>query len=81
MRPLQDALAVGREPVKTLTALDDGDAEFLFELTDAAGERGLRHVTGLRGSREVLLTRERHEVLQLADIHESRARGRAARQL
>ena len=69
VRPLEDALAVRREAVKTLAALDDRDAELLLELADAARERGLRHVAGLRGAREVLLTRQRHQILQLPDIH------------
>jgi hypothetical protein len=72
MRPFENALPVRCEPVKPLTALDDGDPELLFELTDAAGQRRLRHVTRLCGPREMLLTRERHEILQLPDIHESR---------
>ena len=69
VRPLEHALAFAGQPVEALAALDDRDAQFLFELTDTAGERRLRHVTGLRGAREVLLARERHQILQLADVH------------
>src|SRR6185503_10922466 len=32
--PLEDTLTIGCEPMKTLTAFDDGDPELLFELTD-----------------------------------------------
>ena len=69
MRPLEHALAVGGQPVEALAALDDRDAQLLFELADAARERRLRDVAGLRGAREVLLPRERDQVLQLADVH------------
>ena len=48
MGPLEHALAIRREAVKPMTALDDRDAQFLFELPDASGERWLRDVTGLR---------------------------------
>ena len=48
MRPLEDALAFTGQPVEALAALDDRDAQFLFELPDASGERWLRDVTGLR---------------------------------
>ena len=69
MRPLENALAFTGQPMEALAALDDWDPQFLFELTDTAGERRLRHVTGLRGACEVLLSCERHQILQLADVH------------
>ena len=70
VRPLEDALAFGRQPVESLAALDDRHAQLLFELTNASGERRLRDVTGLRRAREVLFARQRDEVLELADVHE-----------
>ena len=69
LRPLEHPLAFTGQPMEPLAALDDRHTEFLFELTDAAGERRLRHMTGLRGAREVFLARERDQVLQLADVH------------
>jgi hypothetical protein len=70
---LDDPLAFTGQPVEALATFDDRHTEFLFELTDAARERRLRHVTGLRGAREVFLARERDQILQLADVHPSSA--------
>lgn len=36
---VQQALALGGQAVKTLAALDDRHAQFLFELPDPAGQR------------------------------------------
>ena len=69
VRPLQHPLAVGREADEALAALDDGHAQLLLELPDAARQRGLRHVAGLGRAREVLFAREGDEVLELADVH------------
>lgn len=70
VRPLQDALAFGREAVESLPALDDGNAEFLFELTDSARERWLGDVTGVSRAGEVLFPGQGNEVLKLANVHE-----------
>ena len=40
MRPLQHPLALRRQPVEALAALDDRHAQFLFELADAADSVG-----------------------------------------
>jgi hypothetical protein len=69
VRPFDDPLAFTGQPMEALAALDDRHTEFLFELTDAAGERRLRHMTGLRRAREVLLACEGDQVLQLTDVH------------
>jgi hypothetical protein len=55
--------------METLAALNDRDAEFLFKLSDPAGECRLRDAALLGGPGEVLLTGKRNQVLQLADIH------------
>jgi len=55
--------------VKAVTALDDGNAELLFELADAAGERRLRDVAGLCRAGEVLFARKRDKILELPNIH------------
>src|SRR5688500_9661556 len=69
VRAFQDPLTLRREPVESLTAFDDRNAQLLLELPNAAGERWLRDVTRVRRAGEVLLTRQRNEVLELADIH------------
>jgi hypothetical protein len=69
VRPLEDALPIGREPVETLTALDDRNAQFLFELPDAAGQRWLTDVTRLSCTGKVLFSREGDQILQLSDVH------------
>lgn len=69
MRPTQHTLVVGRQPVESVAALDDGHAELLFELADAARQRRLRDMTRLRSAREVSLAGERHEILQLTNVH------------
>jgi len=70
MRPFQHALALGRQPDVALAALDDGNAQLLLQLADAARQRGLGDVAGLRRAGEVLFTRERCEILKLADVHD-----------
>jgi hypothetical protein len=45
------------------------DVEFVLELTDGLGQRGLRDVTRGGGPREVAFAGECDEVLQLAEQH------------
>ena len=42
--PDEDSLPLGSEALEPLPALDDEDAQFLLEVLDAGGERGLRHL-------------------------------------
>ena len=57
--------------MEAMAALDNRDAELLFELADAAGQGRLRDVTGLRRAGEVLFAGKRDKILKLADIHVS----------
>ena len=42
--PDEDSLPLGSETLEPLPALDDEEAQFLLEVLDAGGERGLRHL-------------------------------------
>src|SRR5690348_16525161 len=55
--------------MKPLSAFDDRHTEFLFELADAARQRGLGDVARLCRACEVLLAGERDQILQLSDVH------------
>ena len=55
LRPLEHALALGRQPAVALAALDDGNFQLQFELTDAARQRRLGHVARRRRASEMLL--------------------------
>src|SRR5690606_2633725 len=50
-------------------ALEQLQAELLFELADAARQRRLRHEAGCRGATEVPLPRVCHRVSQLRQSH------------
>ena len=69
VRPQQDLLALGREALEPLAALDDLDVELGLELADGGRQRRLGDVAGLGGPAEVPLTRQRAQVLQLAQQH------------
>jgi hypothetical protein len=67
--PDQQALALRRQVVVALAALDQLDAELALELADRDRERRLGDVAGLRRAPEVPLARERVQVLELAQEH------------
>ena len=69
LRPFEDALAVGRQAMKPLAALHDGDAKLLLELADASRQRRLADVARLSCPGEVLFPGQGDQVLQLSDIH------------
>ncbi len=69
MSPFEHPFALGRQAFVALPALDDGHAQFLFKLTDAARQGRLRHMAGLGGTGEMFLPGQGGKVLKLADIH------------
>lgn len=69
VRPLDDALAVGRQAMKAMAAFDNRDPKLLFELTDPSRQGRLGDVAGLRRPGEVLFAGKRDKILKLADIH------------
>ena len=64
---LGDLGALFRELHAGARALDEGDAELVFELLDLHGERRLGDGALLRGAAKVQLTRQRIEVAQLLE--------------
>ncbi len=69
MGPFENALALRRQADIALAALDDGNAELLLELADAARQRRLGDAAGLGGAGEMLLAGQRREILQLPNVH------------
>ena len=83
LRPGQHPLALGRQALEAVAALDDQDAEILLQMAQSGRQGRLRHAAGLRCPREVSLAGEADEVAELADVHQSVfrdscRRGRAA---
>jgi hypothetical protein len=68
-RAVQHPFALRREPGKLLPALDDGDAELRFDVTNRRRQGGRVHMAGLGGAAEVLLAGERDEVEVFAGDH------------
>ena len=68
-RPPQHALALRGESVKSLAALDDQDAEGVFEVLDSGRQRRLGDVAAGGRSGEVLLAGQRDQVLEMLDQH------------
>jgi hypothetical protein len=66
---MQQDLARGGERDAARGAVDEGDAEFLFDLDDVLGQRGLGHAQALRGRRKRALLRDGDEIAQLLDVH------------
>ena len=69
LRPAEDPLALGRQPLELAAAPHERDAELALQAADARRQRRLRDVAGRRGAAEVALAVERREVLELADEH------------
>src|ERR1700676_3780009 len=69
LRPIENFLALRREPHIALAALHDGNAQFFFKMANTGGKSGLRYATDLRRACEVLLSRERDQVFELTDEH------------
>ena len=67
--PHDQALALGGEALKAVSAVDQGDVQLAFELGDRGRQRRLRHVALLGGPGEVSLLGDRDEVLQLTKEH------------
>ena len=67
--PLENAFAIGGQPVETLTTLHNRNAQLLLELADAPRQRRLADVARLSRPGEVLLPGQGDEILELSDIH------------
>ena len=68
-RPVEHALAFGREALEARTAIHQQHAHLLFELLDARRQGRLRYATGFGGPAEMLLARQRQdEKIKLVDI-------------
>ena len=66
-RPVQHALALGRETEEARCALHQHYAERLLELLDACGKGRLGHAALLGGPAEVLFPRQGDEEFELVD--------------
>jgi hypothetical protein len=69
LRPSEDAVALRRQADKPLPALDDQDAEALFQLLDAGRKRRLRNITDRRRPGEVPFPRECRQILEVPNDH------------
>ena len=74
--PDEDPLALGGKALEPLAALDDQHAQFLLEVLDAGGERGLRHLARRRRAREMALDRQarRYRRFRVSTVQPSRSR-------
>ena len=80
LRPAEDQLALGRQPLELAPAPDERDAELALEAADARRQRRLRDVAGGGGAAEVALAVQRGEVLELPDEHGDRSIDRVYQQ-
>ena len=69
LRPGQHPLALRRQALEPVAALDHQHAQILLEMPQARRQRRLRHAARLGGAGEVPLAGEGHEVAELADVH------------
>ncbi|CKR90080.1 Uncharacterised protein [Mycobacterium tuberculosis] len=67
--PYHQPLTLASKAFETVSAIDQGDVEFAFELGDCRRQRRLRHVALLSGPSEMPLLGDRDEVLQLTEEH------------
>ena len=63
----------GGEVDLAVGALEQGDAEFLLQLLDLAGERRLADMAALGGVTEMLQLGHRGQIVQVAQIHGGRS--------
>jgi hypothetical protein len=66
-RPVKHALALRREAEEARAAMDEQNAERVFELLDSRRKRRLRHAARFGGAAEMLLAGESDQIFQLVD--------------
>jgi hypothetical protein len=76
-RPLEQLFTRGQKLHAARRAGEEFDAEFGFELADAARERRLRNVQATRGARQVGLFGHGHERFELSETHGHKCNGKS----
>ena len=66
-RPVEHALAFGRQSAEARAAVDQQHAHLFFELLDPGRERRLGHAAGLRGTAEMPLARQGKKEFKFID--------------
>jgi len=68
-RMAENLLSRRRRHHRLVRALEDSDAEIVFQLLQLPAQRRLAHAARLRGASEVAVVRNGDQVLQVSEVH------------